>query len=151
MVDHVLSESMGDLCCCLVFAGEGCNQVIRRILHGQMSPDLQRKVQTLKFFSKLEHQPLPLEWPRLPVQTCTLDDQAFFGVIGPAHTMKNSAGQLQSHIRTLYFGMFFADLAGTLPHGIPWPAFQRQDAMSDRLCSLLCGPQFLISPMASWI
>ena len=145
-----MAESLGEMCCCMVMDAEGCNTWVLRILHGNMPPDLERKVQGLRFFSRLEHKALPLQWPRVPLKMCLLDGEPFFGVIGPAHTMKNSAGQLQSVVRMLHFGRYFADASGTLPHGCPWPAYQRADAMSDRLCSLLCGPQFLISPVATW-
>lgn len=150
-MDRVLAEALGNLCACLIMDGEGCNQMIRRIIHGDMDPDLRRRVQNLRFFSRLRFQPLALDWPRVPMQLCTIDQEPLFAIVGPAHTMKNSAGQLQSHVRSIFCGDYFADLSGSLPHGIPWPAFQRKDPMSDRLCSLLCSPQYLIVPVVAWL
>ena len=151
LVDRVMSMAIGDLVTCLIMDGEGCNTLILRILHNDIDANLQRKVQSLQWFSRLRFQPLRLEWPRVPMQLCTIDQEPLFGIVGPAHSMKNAAGQLQSHIRTLYYGDHFADLSGALPGGIPWPAYQRRDPMSDRLCSLLCSPQFLVAPIVTWI
>ena len=149
VVDHVLSQSLGDLCACLIMDGEGCNQPIKKMIHGLADPTMLRKMQNLEFFSKLEYTPIPLDWPKLPMQIATIEGEPFFGIIGPAHTMKNAAGQLQSHIRTLYYGNIFADVSGALAHSLPWPAFQRRDAMSDRLCALLSAPHFLLTPTAT--
>lgn len=148
-MDRVFADSLGDLCRCLVVDAEGCNHLIKRIVHGNLDAESTRKVQSLHFFSQLRYEQFPLEWPRVPLNMTRIGNEPIFCVTGPAHSMKNSAGQLQSHIRTLYFGDIFADCSGALPHGLPWPAFQRRDAMSDRLCALLCGPQFLISPVVT--
>lgn len=147
VIDRVLSQNLGDLCSCLIMDGEGCNQMVLKIIHGDIDSDMQIKVEKLGFFRKVRHAPIPLDWPRLPIKLCLVDGDPFFGLVGPADTMKNAAGQLQSPIRILYYGEYFADCAGMLQHGVPWPAFQRRDAMSDRLCSLLASPQFLISPV----
>lgn len=149
VVDHVLSRSLGDLCACLIMDGEGCNMAIKKMIHGLADAAMLRKMQNLQFFSKLQHTEIPLDWPKVPMKIATIDDEPFFGIIGPAHTMKNSAGQLQSHIRTLYYGNIFADVSGALAHSLPWPAFQRRDAMSDRLCALLAAPHFLLTPTAA--
>ena len=151
LVDKILSGSIGDLCSCLIMDGEGCNQVVRRLIQGVPDADAKRKLDSTVFFKHLRHEPFPLKWPRVPQKLCTISGDPFFAVVGPAHTMKNAAGQIQSHIRTLFFGDHFADLAGSLQQGMPWPAFQRADPMSDRLCSLLAAPLFLLSAVASWV
>ena len=146
MVDTFLSHPTGDLCKVLVMDGEGCNMLVRKALHGSLTAKEKRNLASMKWFSKLEHMPLQgLEsWPRMPIQAAKIDGQFVYAVPGVAHAQKNANGQLQSEIRVLFFGSYFADASGTLAHSMPLPAFLRSDPMSDRLSSLLNCPLYMI-------
>eukprot|EP00435_Cladocopium_sp_Y103_P024467 s2243_g6.t1 len=135
-----------------VFDGESCNNVLRNAIHGTLDATLRRKLLSTEFFSQLNHAGIPgfEALPRLPIKHCTTDSgRSLYALCGAAHAMKNACGQLMSSGRVLFFGRHYADAAGALAHGLPLPAFGRKDAMSDRLCALLCNPLFLAPAVCS--
>lgn len=146
IVDHFMQSPMGELCRLLVFDSEGCNIMIRKAFCGTLEPLQMQKVRSLPFFGQLEFENLKglEDWPHLPMKLCKVRGEYVFALAGPAHSTKNAAGQLVSTSKVLYFGRFFSDAAGTLQNSMPLPAFMRRDAMSDRLCSLLSSPLFLV-------
>ena len=131
------------------FDGEACNQLLRAFLHGTASPANRKKAleSDLKVFSRMEYHAIPgtQNLPRCPLRIAILEGEPIYAMPGPAHAAKNAAGQVCAAGKVLHFGTFAADAAGALSHGLPVPAFARKDAMSDRLCSLLCNPLFLVS------
>lgn len=147
-----MQSSLGDLCRVLVFDSEGCNIMIRKALCGTLEGNQMQKLRSLGFFGSLEFEPVKgLEhWPHLPIKICKVRGEPVFALAGPAHSTKNAAGQLVSPSKVLYFGRFFSDAAGTLQYSMPVPAFMRKDAMSDRLCSLLSSPLFLVEFEVPW-
>ena len=152
MVDHVmmLSHSYVKM---LVCDGEGCNQSIRAAIHGDMEARLRRKLLDTKFFSDIKHRKVPgMEClPRFPIACAFYEESALFAMPGPAHAVKNCAGQICAEGKLVFFGVHFCDAAGTIGNGMPLPAFSRRDPMSDRLTSLLSNPLFLLSDEAPWL
>lgn len=138
----------------LLFDGGACNQVLRSIIHGQMDNSFRRKVVDLKYFSKLSYSECPgmQDLPRFPMKTCFVDKtEQIFALQGPSHALKNGASQVCSESKVVFFGHFMCDFSGALQNDLPLPAYSRKDAMSDRLCSLLSHPLFLIHSDATWI
>lgn len=67
----------------------------------------------------------------------------FWHILG--HAVKNSGGQAQSSIRTIYLGQSFVDLAGAcVAGGMPASAFARDDPQSDAIQALLSNPWFYV-------
>ena len=60
------------------------------------------------------------------------------------HAAKNACGQVQSHLRTLFFGELWCDLSAARAYGLPSAAFCRADSQSDSLAALLCNPFFFV-------
>lgn len=145
MVDLVLRE-VYEHCAIVIFDGESCNQGIKAAIHGTLDGASRRALEGTSFFEHLQHtQVKGLEdLPHLPIQACTFDGSYIFALPGPAHACKNSAGQVMSECKLLHFGSYAADCAGALSLDMPIPAFCRKDPMSDRLCSLLSNPFFLV-------
>ena len=129
-----------------LFDGEACNQVVRSAIYGDASPQNRRKIFDTKYFSRIQHKKIKgLETlPRFPLLAAYYDDKPVYAMPGPAHACKNSAAQLSSPGKLLFFGSHAADSSGCLEAGLPLPAFSRKDPMSDRLCSLLSNPMYLI-------
>eukprot|EP00435_Cladocopium_sp_Y103_P041609 s486_g11.t1 len=146
MVDHFMQQAASYVKV-FIFDGEGCNGVLRQVVHGTASATLKRRVLNTDFFSQLRHVEVQgFEClPRNPLMHClTGTGRALYALCAPAHAMKNAAGQVMSSGRVLFYGEHYADASGALSNGLPMPAFSRKDAMSDRLCALLCNPMFVI-------
>ena len=139
----------GELIRVLMFDGEGCNGLVRKVVHGMADRELTAKLQELRWFSQLRHTSIKgvEDWPSFPIRACKIGDEHVYALCGPAHAIKNSCGQVMSELRVVYFGNFFADAAGTLSHYMPLPAYIRADPMSDRLAALLQCPTFLASTL----
>ena len=145
MIDELMTNATGDLIKILVFDGEACNGLIRRLVQGvlRLPAEKQRR---LKFFAELRFEDLPdVQYPRLPVRLCKVAKEYIYAMPGPAHSQKNAVGQIMSHIRVIHCGNYFCDAAGCLPHNLPLPAFRREDPMSDRLSALFNSPLYMIS------
>lgn len=54
--------------------------------------------------------------------------------------MKNAGGQAQSAIRTIHFGKFWLDMAGSIFCGMPASAYARLDPQSDTIQACLSNP-----------
>lgn len=121
---------------------EACNLLVKSAIHGDFDRSVLRKLSETRFFSKLKYKEVPgMEiLPNFGIRSCLLDDDPLYCMPGPAHATKNSAAQMMSSTKVLYFGSHFADASGTLTKGMALPAFTRRDPMSDRLCSLLSNP-----------
>lgn len=121
---------------------EACNLLVKSAIHGDLDRSFLRKISETRFFSQLKHMEVPgLEsLPHFPMRLCLLDGDPLYCMPGPAHATKNSAAQMMSSTKVVYFGTHFADASGTLTKGMALPAFTRRDPMSDRLCSLLSNP-----------
>ena len=147
MVDHFMLQAASYVKI-FIFDGEGCNSVLRQVVHGTAPATLRRRVLNVtQFFSQLRHVDVQgfESLPRIPLMHClTSTGRALYALCAPAHAMKNAAGQLMSSGRVLFYGEHYADAAGALSNGLPAPAFSRKDAMSDRLCALLCNPMFVL-------
>lgn len=152
MVDYFFSHEPGELVKIVIVDGEGCNGLMKRAIFGQISSAFRKRLDGLQWFSRLKHVSLAgvEDWPRCPIKACKLDDQWIYAMPATAHSQKNSCGQLQSNIRVLYFGNFFADVSGALANSLPVPAFVRRDTMSDRLAALLCNPLFMVCDRDPW-
>lgn len=71
----------------------------------------------------------------------SLDD---FLQLDQGHSNKNSAGQVLSHLRTCYFGEYWADYSGTRSFGMPAGILARESPMSDRCQSIFSNVFFLV-------
>lgn len=134
----------------IIMDAEGCNQLLKRILHGRLDSQLRRRIPQTKVLSSVQYSDLEgLEsLPRVPIKICTVEGHLLFGMPGMAHALKNSGGQLMSEVRVLTFGVHVADAVGGIECGLPQTAYQRKDPMSDRLSALLANPLFLVED--SW-
>lgn len=145
IVDEVMFQA-ADFVQMFIFDGETCHQIIRSAVHGDANLAIKRQLMETKFFSKIRYRPIEgLEsLPRIPLKIAFVDGHPLWALPGPAHALKNAAAQLCAEGKVLQFGLYFADASGALSGGLPLPAFTRKDPMSDRLCSLLSNPLYLI-------
>ena len=67
----------------------------------------------------------------------------------PGHAVKNSGGQIQSYLRTCYYGAYWTDMSQARSNGLPPSSFSRDNPMSDKQQALLGNPWFLVSNPAS--
>lgn len=146
MLDAVLAHGK-DYVRLIVCDGQGCHGLLRNAIWGNLDPAFRRKIMDTSWFSLLRHKELPglEDIPNFPFKLCMLGDNPVYCLAGPAHAAKNAAGQALSPAKVLYYGVHFCDPAATLQNSMPVPAYCRKDPMSDRLCSLLSSPWFLIS------
>ena len=139
-------HQVGDYFKVLLFDGEGCNTLIRKIVHGVAPPEVMIRLDQTFFFKELSHTEIPglSQLPRCPIRMCLIKDDPFFALTAPQHASKNASAQMMSEIRVLFCGRYAVDATGTLQANMPAPAFSRKDPMSDRLNSLLCNPMFML-------
>ena len=72
-----------------------------------------------------------------------LDDHVWFA-FSPGHALKNTGGQISSHLRTLMYGKYWSDLVQARHHGMPASSFGRESPMSDVHQALLDNPWYLV-------
>ena len=67
----------------ITFDAHGSHSIVRKLLHGQAG---NIDVSALPFWNKLSWRPLPETClPRLPIQTCVLDQEVVYGIPGVCH------------------------------------------------------------------
>lgn len=153
MMDELMAHAH-DRVRVFLFDGEAANQVVRSVVHGELDAIFRRKIKDFKFFSRLTWQECPCaqELPRFPIKLCQVDRAEYIHAMpGSAHALKNSAAQICSPRKVVFFGSFMTDCSGGLAFDLPLPAFSRRDPMSDRLCSLLSNPMFLAEDRAGLV
>lgn len=150
MLDE-FAHRVSDFCQIFISDNESCNQILKAAIWGELSPELKRKMFDTKWFCKLKHSNIQgLEiLPHMPLRLCTVNEEPIFAMTGPAHSEKNAFTQIAVDCRTVHCGRHFVDATGCLEHQLPIPAYVRKDPQSDRLCSLLASPFFMV-PSDTW-
>lgn len=113
----------------IICDGEGCNNLIKNLIHGCLAPAFRRKLHLLPLLKNVSYRDVEglAELPFSPPKLCFVNGRLLYGLPGPAHASKNASAQLLSEGKVLYYGKYFADASGALEYNLPIPAYSRKD------------------------
>ena len=85
VIGGILQQS-GSFLKAIVFDAHGSHSVIRRVLFGQIENISKEDLERVPFWKDLVFKPLPKNsLPRLPIQICFHQGEAFYGIPGVCH------------------------------------------------------------------
>lgn len=128
IIDKVL-DYMSEHVQLIICDGEGCNNLIKNLIHGSLAPEYRRKLHSLPLLQNVSYREVEglSELPFSPPKLCFVKGRLMYGLPAPAHASKNASAQLLSESKVLYFGKYFADPSGALEYNLPIPAYSRKD------------------------
>ena len=128
LIDLVLHH-IGEHCKIIICDGEGCNNLIKHVVHGCLASQYRRILPKLHFFSNVRYKEIDAlkELPRLDTKLCYVNNNLLYALPGVAHAAKNASSQLMAEGKVLFYGQHWADPSGCLQNQLPIPAYCRKD------------------------